>query len=549
MYYLHTVYPQWEFVPDVTGLSLKESAKKEEDKCVLQTGNSNYYLRPNPIEKDYYYIKDSVIEAFMDPRNLMYEQFMFQFLDLEASKEIANEAAMKKIVGSGNLSNYLNEVMEAARINNINPLHILARSTLEGANKATYSGVTGLYTTNSGHLSHQGYSLDGYYNFFNVGSYATSTYPYTVQRGLAYAAGFLEEDKCIVMDENNVPHYSAEICGELSYQRPWDSQAKAISGGSEVLANGYIRKGQNTLYYEKFNVSSYRTYNVYTHQYMTNVYSPINEGGTLYSAYKAGDLLNSPFRFIIPVYTDLVDKEEEAATPIDKNGDATLKEIKINGELVTGFDKDVVEYPYSIKTNEEKFQVTATPNYPLTKVEGTGEYTFTDEAATVKIDTTAEDGTQLSYVITVKQIKVADEVKVKDVTDKLNVKIDDDIMYGISPGMTAQELLNSINSAHGTGVLTDSKGNKKTSGDLATGDIITIEGTLENDSFTIVVRGDINGDSKINAVDLLLCKKDIINIKKLNGIYTYASDVNYDSKINAIDLLMIKKQILGLSKL
>ena len=90
---------------------------------------------------------------------------------------------------------------------------------------------------------------------------------------------------------------------------------------------------------------------------MTNVMAPNSEGEKLYNAYKAGNLLNSNFNFIIPVYKDLADEPTE---PIDKNGDPTLKEILINGVLITGFDKDVSEYPYSLQTNDTSFAVTAT---------------------------------------------------------------------------------------------------------------------------------------------------------------------------------------------
>ena len=548
LYYLHKAYPNWTFTPDLTGISLEDASKNEEYKSVLQTGNSNYYLKDTPIETNYYYIKANVIASFMDPRNLMYEQFMFQFLDLEDSKDITNQAAMTKIVGSGNLSNYFNEFANAASTNNINPLHILARSAQEGANKATYSAVTGKYTTNSTHTTPQGYSLDGYYNFYNIGSYQDKKngYDYTVQRGLAYAAGFLEKESCISKDENNNPYYDTTKCGQLSYQRPWNTPAKAISGGAEFIALQYVRKGQDNLYYQKFNVASYAYYTRYAHQYMTNIWAPVSEGGKLYGAYGAGNLMNSKFNFVIPVYTDL---GGESATPIDKNGDATLKEVKINNVAVEGFDGDVLEYQYSVQTNDNSIKVSATANNALTKVEGTGNYTFVDGSVEVNIKTTAEDGTVLNYKLVVKQVKIENEVKVKDVTDKLKVKIDGSYMYGISPGMTAQELINSISSAGGKGELTNSKGIKKTSGNLVTGDIVTITGTIEDKSFTISVTGDVNGDGNVTVLDLLRCQKHILKTISLGGAQNFASDTNFDGKINVLDMLKIQKHILGTSKL
>ena len=117
-------------------------------------------------------------------------------------------------------------------------------------------------------------------------------------------------------------------------------------------------------------------------------------------------------------------------------------------------------------------------------------------------------------------------------------------MYGISPNMTAQELINSIVSANGTGELTDSRGTKKTSGNLATGDIITIEGSLENKSFTIVVRGDINGDAGITLKDFVLIQSHILKKGTLAGIKFYAADVNYDNVINLKDFVLVQSHIL-----
>ncbi len=562
LYYLHMAYPNWEFTPDITGLTIEEASKEEENSAVLQTGNSNYYLRATPIETDYYYIKANVIASFLDPRNLMYPNYIFQFLDLESSKDIVNDAALENISGSkGNFRNYFEEFKQAALKNNVNAIHIMVRSRQEGANASTYdeekkiilpkyAAVTGLYTTNSGRTSKQGFSLDHYFNFYNIGSYADKNYDFPVQRGLVYAAGFLAKDECISYKENEdktkTPYYDDTKCGNLSYQRPWNDEAKAISGGAEFIVKSYISRGQNTLYYQKWNVSSKHYYNLYTHQYMTNSMAPISEATSLYNAYKAGDLLNSKFNFIIPVYKDLA---SEVAAPIDKNGDATLKEIKINNQLITGFDKDVVEYPYSLKTNEEEFTVDATPSSPLTKVTGTGKFNFTEGTAEVKIDTVAEDGSKKTYTITVKQVKYSEEIKVSDVTDKLDVKLDENYIYGISPGMTAQELINSISSANGTGVLLDSAGATKESGILVTGDKIKIQGTTESKEYIITITGDLNGDGKISVLDLLRCQKHILKSTKLEGAQNLAADANFDGKISVVDMLKIQKHILGKSKL
>lgn len=61
----------------------------------------------------------------------------------------------------------------------------------------------------------------------------------------------------------------------------------------------------------------------------------------------------------------------------------------------------------------------------------------------------------------------------------------------------------------------------------------------------VIKKGDINGDDKINAVDLAAVKMDILGVKKLAGNAAKAGDINGDSAINAVDLAAIKMHILG----
>lgn len=80
-----------------------------------------------------------------------------------------------------------------------------------------------------------------------------------------------------------------------------------------------------------------------------------------------------------------------------------------------------------------------------------------------------------------------------------------------------------------------------TTGNVGTGYTITIS----NKKYTIVKKGDCNGDTKINSSDALDVLKQSVNIITKNGCYLEAMDVNKDGKINSEDALLILKNSVG----
>ena len=64
---------------------------------------------------------------------------------------------------------------------------------------------------------------------------------------------------------------------EASFLLPWTSADKAIKGGAKWIASGYIDKGQNTLYFQKFDVLDDGT-EKYNHQYAQNIMMAYSEG-------------------------------------------------------------------------------------------------------------------------------------------------------------------------------------------------------------------------------------------------------------------------------
>ena len=95
-----------------------------------------------------------------------------------------------------------------------------------------------------------------------------------------------------------------------------------------------------------------------------------------------------------------------------------------------------------------------------------------------------------------------------------------------------------------TATITDKSGNEKTSGNLATGDKITIKGSTESISYIIAIRGDNNGDGVIDLKDFVLCQSHILKKMTLADEKFIASDVNYDGVVDLKDFVLIQSHIL-----
>lgn len=91
----------------------------------------------------------------------------------------------------------------------------------------------------------------------------------------------------------------------------------------------------------------------------------------------------------------------------------------------------------------------------------------------------------------------------------------------------------------------DYKGNSITDGICKTGFIINLyaEDTLL-DSTTLVVKGDINRDGKINSVDYLFVKRAFLGTVELDNTQLQAAYIK-ENKITAMTYLMIKRHVLG----
>lgn len=402
--------------------------------------------------------------------------------------------------------------MEVGQNLSVSPYHLAARCKQEQGNKGTSPLISGNYS---------GYN--GYYNYFNIGAYTTSSASATVN-GLIYA-------------KNN----------------DWNSIYKSINGGAGIVGNNYVKKGQNTLYFQKFNVVNMNS--IYSHQYMTNVQAAMSEGKTMSTAYADK---SQGFIFRIPVYSNM---PESAVTFSDSgNPNNWLSSLSVSGYgLTPSFQGAVTDYSVIVGTEVSSINVGASAVAPKAGVSGAGTYALNYGNNAINVTCVSQSGSAKTYTINVvRQQPAADNTQTPEsggttVADGVSVstsyKLGDTVITGITPGTGASSVLANISAGSGTVKVLKADGTENT-GAVGTGNKIAVHanGTLVK-QYDVVIYGDINGDGKISVVDLVMMQKQILGTSQLSGAYAAAADISRDGKVSVKDLVLLQKHIINAAQI
>ncbi len=122
-----------------------------------------------------------------------------------------------------------------------------------------------------------------------------------------------------------------------------------------------------------------------------------------------------------------------------------------------------------------------------------------------------------------------------------------DFVVGFNLNTPINDIKDKISNITGTSLksFTDSTGTELQGGIISTGMVFTV--TIDNTdyTYTIVIKGDVNGDGLIYATDYVKIKNYIMNKGTLTGPYAFAADIDGDGKIYATDYVQIKNHIMG----
>lgn len=422
---LHEQHPKWIFTAQNLGVDWNTALKEE---CVVGRNlvHSSALASWKLMEKGaydfnggYWYGLDGswvaaskeIIMYYMDPRNFLNDTYIFMFENQSYDPSYQTESGVKTILADTFMSGsytcpdtkkkytYSQTFMDAAKKSGVSPYHLASRCRNEqGVNGAPQS----LGTV-------KGY--ENYFNFFDIQAYATSTMT-AAEMGCKYA-------------KTTNP----------TYLLPWTNQYKSIVGGSIFLGTGYITKGQDTLYLQKFDMVDGGN-GLYYHQYMTCVFGQANEAISLKNAYSQ-DILNSAMEFKIPVYNNMPDKLCPKPTSSGDNNNY-LKSLSVSGTSISPkFDKFTTSYTAKVNAEVSSVTVNANPLGKSAKVSGKGKVSLKTGENTVKVTCTAASGVKRTYTIKITRKAASQTLQQGDVNgDKYLTVVDALLMLRYNAGKT-----------------------------------------------------------------------------------------------------------------
>lgn len=496
---------------------------------------------------------------YIDPRNWLNETYVFAFETLSFNSNVHTVQGVQAMLagtfmdtstityidtnGNAQIINksYAQVIYEAAKSNGISPYHLAARIRQEQGN-GTSSLISG---TKEGYV--------GYYNYCNIGASGESSSEIIIN-GL-----------------------------ERAKSEGWTTPELAINGGASFLKGGYIGNYQDTLYLQKYHVDNSSKFSLYNHQYQQNVSAPYTEGLDVRDAYEKLGILASNFNFIIPVY------ENMPSTASEKPG----RNVSLQTEDVI---VQTLFTPLSIRagpSTDYYIKAQAPKGTRLIRIERAEEISsdgrYWDRVAYCTGNDVIIGYASREYLVDVATVETVNEIRTVSVMCNLRngpaSTVNTKVKRILTPGTTVTVIDKMQYSLYGHTwyrvKLSDGTQGYVSSAYLSTEPVVQykIEGAnirvtpdtkitdisgavlqgetfgtgakvkIEEQEYTVIMLGDVNGDGNITPADYVRIKNHIMGTSTLEGNYSLGADVNMDSNITPADYVRIKNHIMNVNKI
>ena len=224
-------------------------------------------------------------------------------------------------------------------------------------------------------------------------------------------------------------------------------------------------------------------------------------------------------------------------------------------DIITSTDNIVLQIGETYKINatvipddaDNKNILYNTENSGIAKVDEQGIVTGETEGET-SINAVSEEGTISKKI----KVKVIPQIQEGEIIIDESLYVEGNEMSGLeNKNNTADKILNKIKTNYSVEIY-NSKGSKISGNELVgTGSVIKV---LNNKDlvmeYNVIMYGDVNGDGKINSVDLLVLQRHILEIEKFSGVFLKAGNIRKNGRNpSSVDLLLIQRHILGLQNI
>ena len=424
---LHKKYPEWEFVPMITGLDWQKSINGERDPHRKQLIENNVQASfkcscsscKGVIQEASNWVSASeeAVKYYMDPRNFLTEEYIFQFestaYDSSHTKE-GVEAILKNTWMHDSSITYLNALGEEKTYKEdgvaVKYSDVILKSAKDSGLSAYYIAskmvqeVGSSSPSNAGGASGKNAPFYGIYNYYNIGAYTG------VRDGLEWANGFMKTIRSTVMYKtastsgtqvvtipSNTEVYYISASGDFyrlsvvvggttykgyvkkdnisaytSYGRPWTNPQKTIYYGAQYIYDSFSET-QYTGYLQKFNVNP-NSETLYGHEYMANVRAAAFESQKTYKAYVSANIIGNKKVFSIPVFKNMpgadMTREDyfKASKPTVSAPEYTEDSLTLNWTSIERAEKYQV-YKYNTDTAKyERVKTTEATSYTDTSL-------------------------------------------------------------------------------------------------------------------------------------------------------------------------------------
>ena len=290
---LKQIYPNSTFKAVYTGLDWNTVLKHEsyEVKKGISLVPSSYSAvwkkdgKNTYMDGNFVIASKSAVAYVIDPRNSLYEKEVFQFEGLSYNENITPQVVEKVIVSSPMVGTYAKKYKNAGQWldMDLSYAEIIDKVGKEQGVSSVYIASRMIQETsgdivNNGSINGSNDTYPGVYNFFNIGATPNADGTGSVTNGLKYAK-----------------------------EQGWTTPYLSITGGVKEIKSSYIKYGQDTVYFQKFDVNNPygNATALMAYQYQTNILAPTSESRISYRAYNKLDMLDTAFTFYIPVYDNM----------------------------------------------------------------------------------------------------------------------------------------------------------------------------------------------------------------------------------------------------